>query len=163
MKKLVLPITLLLVINTFSQDLNEKTFDFWVGNWEVSWKKADGTTTKGRNNIIRILGNKVIQENFEDPSINYKGMSLSIYNPKSKIWNQTWVDSGGSHFNFVGDIIDKNPAFKTKIVEKDGKKTQQRMIFKEIQKDSFIWIWEGTNDGGENWKTFWKINYKRIK
>jgi len=161
MKKLLLPIFLLFIMNTFSQELNEKTFDFWVGNWEVSWKKADGTITKGSNNIKRILSEKVIQENFEDPNSNYKGMSVSIYNQKLKIWNQTWVDSGGSHFNFVGDIIDGNPAFKTKMIEKDDKKTQQRMVFKEVKKDGFSWIWEGTKDGGKNWKTLWKINYKR--
>ena len=33
--------------------------------------------------------------------------------------------------------------FKTKVVEKDGKKIIQRMVFKNIKEDSFTWIWEG--------------------
>jgi len=161
MKVFVMILIISLPFTSFSQQIDDKTFDFWIGNWEVSWKKGDGTIIKGNNNIKRILDNKVIQENFEDPSSNYKGMSVSIYNKKSKIWKQTWVDSEGSHFNFVGDIIDGNPAFKTKMIEKDDEKTQQRMVFKEIKKDGFSWIWEGTNDGGKNWETLWKINYMR--
>jgi len=35
------------------------------------------------------------------------------------------------------------------------------MIFKDIDKDSFTWIWEGTKNGGESWNKLWKVNYKR--
>jgi hypothetical protein len=39
-------------------------FDFWLGEWECSWKDAKGETKKGSNKINKILGSCVIEENF---------------------------------------------------------------------------------------------------
>ena len=30
-------------------------FDFWVGDWVVTWKKADGSPARARNRISKIL------------------------------------------------------------------------------------------------------------
>lgn len=157
MKKILIFIIIITASNSYSQELNETTFDFWVGDWELTWKDAKGNAVTGENNIVKILGDKVIQENFSDPINKYTGMSLSIFNPKTNTWNQTWVDSGGSHFNFTGKIIDGNPVFETEMVEKN----QQRMVFKNITENGFNWIWEGTRNGGESWGTLWEINYVR--
>nr|WP_321231822.1 hypothetical protein [uncultured Psychroserpens sp.] len=143
--------------NCYSQELNENTFDFWLGNWDVSWTNANGQEVIGENTIIRILGDKVIQENFKDPTTNYTGMSVSIFNPKTNVWKQTWVDSGGGHYNFTGDIIDGNPVFKTEM----SQNSQQQMVFKNITENGFDWIWESTKDGGKSWKTLWQIKYKK--
>ena len=151
----------LLSMNYFTHQLNENTFDFWVGNWELTWVDAKGNTIKGENIVVKTLGNKVIEENFSDPTNNYTGKSISIFNTATNSWHQTWMDSQGSHFNFTGEIVDGNPSFKTAMVEKEGQMTQQRMVFKNLKKDSFTWVWEGTKDGGENWATLWKIAYKR--
>jgi len=37
----------------------------------------------------------------------------------------------------------------------------QKMTFKNIGRDAFMWDWEGTNDGGKTWKLLWRIDYKR--
>ncbi|MCK8481232.1 hypothetical protein [Psychroserpens algicola] len=157
MKRKLFFILILVVSYTYSQELNENTFDFWVGHWNVSWTNANGEKVSGDNNIKRILDDKVIQENFRDPTTNYTGMSLSIFNPTTKVWKQTWVDSGGGHFNFTGAIIDGHPVFKTEMTQN----TQQRMVFKNIKPTGFDWIWEGTKDGGKSWKTLWLITYSK--
>jgi len=147
--------------HVMAQQLDDKTYDFWIGNWEVSWTAANGKTVQGENNIVRILGDKVIQENFKDPSSNYTGMSLSMYNPKTKTWHQTWMDSGGGHFNFTGGFVEGNPSFQTLQLQKGDQIIQQRMVFKHIKEDSFLWIWEGTKNGGKLWTELWRINYRR--
>ena len=38
----------------------ENQFDFWLGEWDVTWDE-DG---KGKNHILRIMDDKIIQENF---------------------------------------------------------------------------------------------------
>ncbi len=157
MKKMLLLIIAIVTGNCYSQELNENTFDFWLGNWDVSWTNANGQEVIGENTIIRILGDKVIQENFKDPTTNYTGMSVSIFNPKTNVWKQTWVDSGGGHYNFTGDIIDGNPVFKTEM----SQNSQQQMVFKNITENGFDWIWESTKDGGKSWKTLWQIKYKK--
>ncbi|MEP7102255.1 MAG: hypothetical protein ABI781_17230, partial [Burkholderiales bacterium] len=40
-------------------------FDFWLGDWQLSWLNADGSKGTGRNRITKILDGAVIQEDFE--------------------------------------------------------------------------------------------------
>jgi hypothetical protein len=142
--------------------MDENTFDFWIGNWEVGWINPDGSKARGTNQIVRTLYNKVLQENFSDPRSKYEGTSISVYSPITKKWHQAWADSDGTFYNFEGDIVNGEPVFKTKLIEQNGERIIRRMVFKEIQKDSFIWIWEGTKDNGVSWNELWRINYKRI-
>lgn len=136
-------------------------FDFWVGDWEVSWIAPDSTKVVGSNNVIKILDGKVIQENFIDPSRNFKGTSISVFNPRTKEWSQAWADNNGGFYDFVGEIDDDKRIFKTK--EKDARGALYRMIFLDIKRNSFIWRWQGIRDGWDEWKTVWEIKYKRRK
>ena len=159
--KLLLFVLILFSVFGYAQDLNETTFDFWVGDWELSWDKGDGTKGHGINKIEKTLDGKVIQENFQDPETGFKGTSISVFNAKTKQWHQAWADNQGGYFDFSGDMSDSGPVFKTKMIEQGGKKIMQKMTFKTISKDAFTWDWEGTNDGGKTWKLLWRIEYKR--
>src|SRR5260221_13049382 len=77
-------------------DQPETQFDFWLGEWDVIWG-ADG---KGSNHVLRIMDDKIIQENFTAPDL--KGMSVSTYDPERKLWCQTWVDNTGNYLDFTG-------------------------------------------------------------
>lgn len=82
-------VALFIVMITFScdvhgQELDENTFDFWVGDWELVWANPDGSEVKGSNKIVKILNQKVLQENFKDPNTNFEGTSISVYNPETK-------------------------------------------------------------------------------
>ena len=55
----------------------ENQFDFWLGNWDVTWGEDD----KGTNRIEKILDGKIIQENFTAPDL--IGMSVSAYDAGS--------------------------------------------------------------------------------
>jgi hypothetical protein len=35
------------------------------------------------------------------------------------------------------------------------------MVFTDIAADSFAWLWQKTEDGGQTWKTNWRIDYRR--
>jgi hypothetical protein len=72
----------------------ESQFDFWLGEWDCTW----GEDGKGTNHVLRILDDKVIQENFSAPDL--KGMSVSVYDPERKLWCQTWVDNNGKLSRF---------------------------------------------------------------
>ncbi len=143
----------------------ETLFDFWVGTWNLTWKSQDGAVGKGTNRIVKILDNKVIQENFEatdaGPMSGFKGMSLSVFNPQTQSWHQAWTDNQGGYFNFMGKRDGNNRIFMTEISEKEGKKRVQRMVFKDIQKNSFTWDWENSEDGGTSWNLLWQIQYER--
>jgi len=135
-------------------------FDFWVGEWDVSW---DGG--KGHNSIRKILDDCVIEENFNGlPSIPLVGRSLSVFSPQYARWHQTWVDNQGSYLDFIGEW---NEDTQKMILERDdmvgGKHIKQRMAWYNIAADTLDWNWERSEDGGISWNPQWIIHYSRMK
>ena len=146
-------------------NLNNETFDFWVGQWKAEWKQADGSVGTGTNTITKVLDEAVIEENFEitgGTQAGFKGKSLSVFNPNTATWHQAWVDNQNGYINFVGEVDRERKIFRTLPVEKDGSISIQRMVFYDIKDNSFTWDWEGTKDGGKNWTLLWRIHYTRI-
>ena len=161
MKKIYLFILASLFCLNLQAQGDENSFDFWVGEWDLTWTGQDGKEGKGTNRIVKILDGKVIEENFEAIGPGFKGKSLSVYNPNSGQWHQAWADNQGGYFDFIGEVEGDKRIFKTKMIEKDGKKIIQRMRFYNISEDSLTWDWEMTQDGGETWNLQWRINYKK--
>nr|WP_288935161.1 hypothetical protein [uncultured Allomuricauda sp.] len=153
--------------NAIAKSLNQaELFDFWVGKWDATWDEGNGKIGKGTNRITKTLDGKVIHENFqiiEGKSKGFKGTSISVYQPKLKRWKQAWADNNGGYYDFTGEFENNARIFKTQNIEKDGKLTTARMVFKDIKEDSFLWDWESSDDNGNTWKLLWRIHYKRIK
>jgi hypothetical protein len=168
MKKILLPLLILLYYHANAQSNigSEQYFDFWIGEWNLTWKDGDGTTGTGKNTISRILNNKVILESFEGltgQNTGYLGKSWSVYNPRTQEWKQTWVDNQGAYLDFIGEVQDENRMFVRKTTGPQGNEIWQRMVFRDIKKDSFTWDWESSSDGGSTWSLQWQINYQRKK
>ena len=145
--------------------LDSASYDFWVGKWDANWKNANGTTGSGTNHVFKVLDGTVIEENFAitgGAQSGFLGKSISVMDAK-KQWHQAWADNQGGYFDFTGEVIGEKKIFKTKLVERDGKKIIQRMVFYDIKEDSFTWDWEGTQNGGGTWNLLWRINYTRQK
>jgi hypothetical protein len=164
-KFLILVFTFFCGSNLYAQAItasDSSLFNFWIGDWNLTWKNVDGTTGKGVNSIISTLDGKVIQENFRDVK-GFKGTSISVLTPRTKLWKQAWADNQGGYFDFEGFVEGNKRGFTTQPKEVNGKTYVYRMVFYDITKDSFVWDWEGTTDGGKTWKLEWRINYKRVK
>lgn len=163
MKLLLTVAALILNINLKAQTtMDSSSYDFWVGEWDLTWSDASGTVSKGKNRILKILDGKVIQENFEDET-GFKGTSISVFNPAQKKWHQAWADNQGGYFDFDGEISGDKKIFKTKLREVNGKKIIQRMVFYDITPQSFTWDWEKTENGGKTWTLQWRIHYVKVK
>jgi len=153
---------------TSISDLNpSRYFDFWIGEWNLTWKKADGSVGEGENSVSKTLNDKVIRENFKvtnDPAMgNFTGKSWSVYNKNNGTWYQTWVDNNGAYLDFIGEFNGNKRVFKREFIMSDGTLLMQRMVFYDIKKDSFSWDWETSSDRGETWELRWKIDYSRKK
>src|SRR5438270_7477689 len=88
--------------------VEQKQFEFWVGEWELTWpgEKA-GEVGHGTNSIKRLLDGCVVQENFSaQDSGHLRGTSLSTFDSKAGKWKQTWVDNEGGYLDFVGEFKD---------------------------------------------------------
>ena len=62
-----------------------KQFDFWVGDWDLTWPgKQANETGHGSNTIKRILDGCVIQENFSGEAAHLRGTSVSTFDATGK-------------------------------------------------------------------------------
>ncbi len=133
-------------------------FDFWLGEWALTW--ADGGA--GTNRITRILDGKVIHEYFNGGNSSpLRGISVSVYEEKFDRWSQTWVDNQGGYLDFHGGPVG-NRIILSRRFRLDNKEIQQRMVWFDIQADSFTWNWERSEDDGQSWNVAWQIQYQRI-
>ena len=86
-------------------------------------------------------------------------MSVSVHDPTSDRWRQTWVDSHGSYWHFVGTRTDEGTIFATpEPVDRD--QTYKRMVFSDVTPEAFHWRWESSPDGTA-WTERWAIDYRR--
>ena len=130
--------------------------DFWLGDWDAVW---DGGA--GRNSVRRELDGQVVVERFttlgDEP---FTGLSVSVEDPVSGGWRQTWVDSSGSYWAFVGGPeADGTFVFGTP-EPVDADQVFKRMVFSAIGPDAFDWRWEFSPDGSV-WTERWAIHYTR--
>ena len=133
-------------------------FDFWLGEWNVSW---DEGRLRGRNSIAREYGGNVVYERFDGrPGIDLVGMSVSVYREAVDRWFQTWVDDSGHYFALQGGMEDGELIL---VGEQSGPRGRVglRMRFSEIQEDRFTWRWESSNDDGGTWQPLWELAYER--
>lgn len=135
-----------------------QALDFWLGEWRVSWWGADSSLQEGTNRIVKILDGTVIEEQFEAPGLNFRGKSLSVYHPKEGQWRQAWVDNQGGFISLTGNFTEEKKIFQT---SPDAAGILWRMVFLDIQADSFRWEWERSADDGKSWETKWQIFYHR--
>lgn len=152
-------VTLLAAQNSDSTGitLRSREFDFWVGEWDLSW--AGGG--KGINSIRKTLDNMIILENFDGtPSMKLRGMSVSAFSPQTSKWHQTWVDNNGGYLDFVGEFENGKMTLQREFTV-GGKKSLQRMVWYNISTDELDWNWERSDDDGKSWKTLWSIHYSR--
>jgi hypothetical protein len=138
-----------------------REFDFWIGDWGLTWDDGAGGIAKGFNTIESLYDGCVIRENFRDSSQSFFGMSVSAYSTLLKKWQQTWVDNQGAYLDFTGEFKDGKMTLERSFMTAKGKKLKQRMIFYNIAKNELDWNWEKSDDEGKTWTVAWKIHYKR--
>ena len=86
-----------------------EAFDFWVGEWDVyvtgAETKEDGTPrVVAHSTIEKLYSGCAIRENWKPFSPN-KGGSLSAYNPRTEMWEQTWIGSSPGSVYFKGHAV----------------------------------------------------------
>ena len=140
----------------------QKQFDFWVGEWELTW--PDSSPSKighGTNSIKRTLDGCVVQESFSGgESMHLRGTSVSVFDTNSGHWKQTWVDNEGGYLDFIGDFKNGHMILQRETI-RNGAKILQRMVWKNISSNEIDRSWEASSDGGKTWQVNWPIHYKR--
>ena len=148
-------------------------FDFLHGKWHArnrrlvkrlagssDWTEFDSTIDcrplPGR------LGNEDVYRTEYWPD--FVGLSLRIFNPKTRQWSISWVDNHnapgvlqppqvGAFSNDVG-IFDATDSFEAKPIV-------VRFIWKKLDKDHARWEQAFSPDNGKTWETNWTMDLTR--
>ena len=139
------------------QSEQARQFDFWLGQWNVSW----GDDSQGTNSVTAELDGCVIVERFDgQPGTPLVGMSVASFDAHSGMWKQTWVDNQGGYLDFTGTWQQDRMILRRQ-ASRDGVDFLQRMVWYDIAEDHFQWHWERSDDDGKTWQVLWHIRYVR--
>ena len=112
--------------------------------------------------VIALDDGSVILERFDGrPGTTLRGLSVSVFDRELECWRQTWVDSHGGYLDFTGGVGDDGVMELRHEKLEDGIVVPFRMRFTEVERESFVWLWErGAAEG--RWNEQWRIRYTRL-
>jgi len=139
-----------------------RQFDFWVGEWMV--QTTQGGVPVGESRIELILGDCVVQENWQSSGNPYAGKSYNIYNATLKRWEQYWVDNSAGNIFFYGALKDGVMDYWTdEVPQPSGPPLKRHLQFFNLGPDKVRQFSQGSTDGGKTWKPEYDFTYSRKK
>lgn len=156
-----------------------RTFDFWIGDWDVNWRsqspgefhyQPEGSWT--RNRVFPILGGKAIMEVVWDrdkpDEASQRGMSVRYFDTEKARWvmAQHWPDPTGAGWAMLDQLIGDEhhgriSVYSTQMRSGDDGTLHlehRRYNFSDIRPGmSFRWDGSNTADFGKTWNT-WAIS-----
>lgn len=139
-------------------------FDFFVGSWKIHNRRLRNPLT-GSNTWVEFEGSSVNrkiwqgQANFDedelaDPSGHIQGTTFRLYDPKTHLWSEYWINSAQGTLNAptIGSFTNGQGEFYDHEVFQ-GKAIFVRFLYLNIKPDSCRWEQAFSADGGKTWET----------
>lgn len=137
-----------------------RQFDFWVGDWDVLDPAGN---VVGTNNITREYDGCVVQEHWEARGPQKQvGSSFNTYNPATRQWHQTWVDSTGGFLLLGGGFADGRMVLSGDMTNKRGR-LRHRIAWTPQSDGRVRQFWETSADNGKTWKPAFDGLYVRAR
>ena len=135
-----------------------RQFDFWVGDWDVLDPAGN---VVGTNKVTREYDGCVVQEHWEARGPQKQvGSSFNTYNPGTRQWHQTWVDTSGTLLSIEGQLVDGSMRLQGQTTGSDGTVTLHRITWTPNADGSVRQLWESTDAKGE-WSVAFDGKYTR--
>jgi hypothetical protein len=149
-------------------------FDFFEGKWQLHNKKLvarlsqctewiEFESTQEMYRILKGIGNidNFLAEFDGEP---FEGMTVRLFNPKTKLWRIYWADSNAGVLDppVVGSFDNNIGHFFTKDTFNDKQVT---VVFRwdARDRDNPIWSQAMSDDNGKTWEWNWYMYMSRIK
>lgn len=135
-------------------------FDFWVGDWNVVGKNGQQL---GTNKVVMLAEGCIIEENWDGGGGGGSiGKSFNFYNPVTKKWHQSYMDSNGGNWMMDGELKDGVLRYEGAIYSPNGK-VLVHMTFYNMGPDKVRQTAETSVDDGKTWTSTWDGTYIRKK
>ena len=149
-------------------------FDFEIGNWKTrlrrllnpltgstTWVEYEGTTIvrkvwNGRANLVELA--------VDGPAGHFEGLSLRLYNPKSRQWSLNFASINGGVMTppTIGEFKNGRGEFFNQETF-NGRAILVRFVISNITPNSCQFEQAFSDDGGKTWEVNWIATDVRVK
>lgn len=137
----------------------DRQFDFWLGDWNVT---DPAGKPLGTNDVTRELRGCVLQEHWSGAGqYGGHGMSFNHYDAARKLWHQTWVDDSGGILYLDGEMHDGSMILSGKRIGRQGATVTDRITYTPRPDGTVRQWWQVSRDGGTTWATSFDGIYHR--
>jgi hypothetical protein len=157
---------------TPSKTSSSADFDFYIGKWKIHNRKLKSRLTncsewlefEAADNCYKILtgfGNiGQYSAGFDDKP--FEGMTLRLFNPKTKLWSIYWADSNAVILDVpqVGSFDGNTGTFFAKDVF-EGKEIIVQFHWDKANPDIPVWSQAFSADNGKTWEWNWYMTMYR--
>ncbi|WP_299083774.1 hypothetical protein [uncultured Paraglaciecola sp.] len=163
----------------FNQDAPEQVrhWQKMLGSWRTTEEslKPDGSGWKQAGSadwhFYTTLNGWAVQDEYFSPPLSEEvapaskrqmGTNIRVFDNDKKQWLMIWTTTAGKAVNlFSAESNDKQIVMRSKQKTPQGK--YSRITFFDLQKNSFEWKLEWSNDGKNNWLEVHRIHGLRVK
>lgn len=132
-----------------------RQFDFWLGKWSV--ETPDGKTA-GTNEITQILSGCALREEWTGVT-GSRGTSYSMFDARSGLWHQTWVDNGGLLLVLDGKFEDGKMVLHGTKQSGDSLTVMHEISWEPIEGGRVVQRWTTSRDRGTTWQVVFESIY----
>lgn len=156
-------------------DSGAHDFDFNFGTWHTHIKRltkplsgsTDFVTLDGTVTVDKLWDGSGQIEDFKvyGPDGPIRGMTLFLYNPKSRQWTQTWANRKDGVLNtpMIGGFKDGRGELISQETLDDGRAVLVRAVWSDIKPDSHHFEEDYSGDGGKSWEAVFSADLTRVK
>ena len=162
------------IVVTASPNSSKHDFDFFQGHWQIRNKKlvsrlnnciewTEFDSIQDMQTVLQGIGNvDHFHATFDGEP--FEGMTVRLFNPKTRLWNIYWADSNVGVFDppVVGSFDNKIAYFFTKDVF-NGQNIVVVFCWDARDENKPIWGQAFSNDNGETWEWNWFMYMTKIK
>ena len=151
---------------TIKERDGQHDFDFEIGTWKThlkrrlrpltgsnTWVEYEGTTVvrkvwNGRANLVELVA--------DGPAGHFEGLSLRLYNPKSRQWSLNFSNSADGTLSSptIGEFKNGRGEFFNQEIF-NGRAILVRFVISDITSNSCRFEQSFSDDGGKTWEVNW--------
>ncbi len=130
------------------QAATSRQFDFWLGTWAFSAPNS----SPGTNRITVDATGCVISEDFVD-QLGTRGASISLYDPATQQWHQTYVDSQNGRLVLRGTLVNGSMILNETATSRYG--------WTRLSDQQVRYYAEASSNGGASWTVVFDGRYTK--